>query len=294
MRRTTVNILSVASIKQLPLLHAQQRTFASHISVRNFFNATEADDADPSCHSTITFEHVQTVSQFCRKTMWQKLSPIFRYMKRNYARVEWLKRKRNPMGWLCAQPRPYAGLLKAFLHYNTTRQPLPDYFLILDDDSYYNMELFQRHFETRESSRETYHAGCLVRHPTWQVNFTFPNGGFGSIISAGALSNMLRSIRCPGSPGGTASAREEAAICRRLQENNVGELRYFENGMNLVELMYRYTSEEKYRDVHRWTQGFCMHSVSVRVPAVPVGVGCSWLILFADSCAAPCLALRIG
>ena len=42
-----VDILSVASISQLDLLNAQQKTFASHVSVRNFFNATEDDDADP-------------------------------------------------------------------------------------------------------------------------------------------------------------------------------------------------------------------------------------------------------
>ena len=54
----TVDVLSVASVARLPLLRAQRRTFASHASVRNFFNATEADDADPGCHAGITVEQV--------------------------------------------------------------------------------------------------------------------------------------------------------------------------------------------------------------------------------------------
>ena len=44
----TVDILSVGSITQLDLLKAQQETFASHITVRNFFNATEMNERIPT------------------------------------------------------------------------------------------------------------------------------------------------------------------------------------------------------------------------------------------------------
>jgi hypothetical protein len=43
----TVDILSVGSNLRLDYLQAQQNTFARHVSVRNFFNATEDTDADP-------------------------------------------------------------------------------------------------------------------------------------------------------------------------------------------------------------------------------------------------------
>ena len=140
--------------------------------------------------------------------------------------------------------------MKAFRHYRATGEALPDFFLIVDDDTYFNMELFRREHEWADASRATFHAGCLVRFPVWQVNFTFPFGGFGSILGRGALANLFRPIWCP----------QHTPACARLREDTARERQYFTNGMTLVELMYRYTSTEKYQDVARWTAGFCMHS----------------------------------
>lgn len=276
----TVDILSVSSINQLDLLHAQQSTIATHKSVRNFFNVTERDDADPNCHTDITFEHVESVSNFCRKQGKEK-PIIMRYLRRQYANVNWLRKKKNPMGWLCAQVRPYSGLRKAQLHYQRSGQELPNYLLIFDDDTYYNMEKFQMNFASLDSSIEKVYAGCLVRLPVHQINYTFPFGGFGSILSEGALVRLFRRHSCPGLGGfndtyskGHASFNEKesslaedssAAFCSRLKEDNVGELKYFTNGMSLVELMYKYSSTDKYRNVKNWARGsgFCMHSVRI-------------------------------
>mmetsp|Transcript_3864 Transcript_3864/g.6378 ORF Transcript_3864/g.6378 Transcript_3864/m.6378 type:complete len:415 (-) Transcript_3864:217-1461(-) len=272
----TVDILSVASVNQQYLLHAQQTTFATHKSVRNFFNATETDDADPFCHANITFQHVDSVSKFCRKRH-HGMSPVLRYLSGQYARTPWLGKKKNPTGWLCAQVRPYSGLMKVQLHYQRTGQELPDYLLIFDDDTYYNMEKFQMNFASFDSSIEKVYAGCLVRAPLHMVNFTFPFGGFGSILSKGALVRLFRRHQCPGLGGGNyiyindgsindkeslLTEDSSADFCSRLEQDNVGELKYFTNGMNLVELMYKYTNTEKYRDVNKWTRDshFCMHS----------------------------------
>ena len=154
-------------------------------------------------------------------------------------------------------------MFKAFHHYKQSNQPLPDYFIIMDDDTYYNMELFQRNFEKLNSSEPLVVAGCLVRHPIHMINFTFPFGGFGSILSKGALHNLFRPIHClknNDGNGGAFANPDDGAICKRLSENLVGELRYFENGMCLVELIYAYVSAEKYRDIDHWKTGFCMHS----------------------------------
>jgi hypothetical protein len=193
----TVDILSVGSINQLDLLHAQLNTIATHTSVRNFFNATELDDADPNCHTDITVEHVKRVSNYCRsRSQW--IGPIFRILRRNYGRYEWLQKKKNPTGWLCAQVRPYSGLMKAQLHYKRTGQELPDYFLIFDDDTYYNMELFQQNFASVNSLEQRVYSGCLVRLPIHTTNLTFPFGGFGSILSKGALIKLFGRNQCPG------------------------------------------------------------------------------------------------
>lgn len=137
----TVDILSVGSINQLELLDAQKRTFGAHESVRNFFNVTEIDDADPNCHVDMTIDHVRDVSNFCRRKRGKtRRGSIFNSMLGEYARFQWLEKKKNPMGWMCAQPRPYSGLMKVFNHFNMTGQSLPTYFVIMDDDTYYNME----------------------------------------------------------------------------------------------------------------------------------------------------------
>ena len=273
----SVDILSVGSINQLNLMHAQRDSLASHKSVRNFFNVTELDDADPTCHTDITIEHVEKVSKFCRRRT--AMSPISRYLRGQYANIRWLKKKKNPVGWLCAQVRPYSGLRKAQNHYRRTGEKLPEYFLIFDDDTYYNMELFQESFADADASVEKVIAGCLVRAPIHMTNFTFPFGGFGSILSKGALNRLFMRRHCPGMQSNTSSTdtedfggieeksltlTESLAFCHRLREDNLGELKYFTNGMSLVDLMYKYSSAEKFGEVDEWNSksgGFCMHSV---------------------------------
>lgn len=66
-------------------------------------------------------------------------------------------------------------------------------------------------------------------------------------MSKGALRKLFQSIRCHGLGEDSTHAttvtdvtpptEDEAALCRRLKEDNVGELKYFTSGMNLVELI---------------------------------------------------------
>jgi hypothetical protein len=252
-----VDILSVGSVSRLDLLDAQRRTMGSHATVRNFFNATELDDADdPDCSRVLTWEHVKKISHFCRRKRPEH--PVYRYMTRVlFAREQWLEKKANPAGWMCAQKRPYHGLAKVARHYASRRHAeagLPDWLIIADDDTYYNLELFHRTFRSRNASDLEVAVGCLVRQPVHTVNLTFPYGGFGSVLSGGSLAKLLRPIECP-----PASADGEAT-CDRLRDNIVGELEYFRNGMSLVDLIHAYVSAERYRDVDRWTAGYCMHS----------------------------------
>jgi hypothetical protein len=171
-----------------------------------------------------------------------------------YAKERWLKLKPNPAGWMCAIRRPYYGLAKAARHYARHRQEdLPDWLVLLDDDTYYNMELFHGIFRRRDAYDLEVSAGCLLHLPVHNVNFTFPWGGFGAVVSKGSLAKLLRPIECP-------SPDEDRAICDRLQEDVVGELRHFRSGMSLVDLLYAYVSAERYRDVDRWSTGFCMHA----------------------------------
>ena len=172
-----VDIISVASLERLDNLLLQRRTFGSHPSVRNFFNATEIDDYDPLCHTELTVDQVMKVSSFCRNRP-SNLSHTMKYLRGIYARRQWLEKKPNPVGWLCAIQRPYTGLKKALSHYLIKKEKLPDYLIILDDDSYYNMESFTMNYKGTNSTKPTVTAGCLVRQPGEHifVHFDLYNG----------------------------------------------------------------------------------------------------------------------
>jgi hypothetical protein len=64
----------------------------------------------------------------------------------------------------------------------------------VDDDSYWNIELFEQHFKPLESSEAHVVAGCMVRLPIHMNNFTFPFSGFGVVLSNGAMKNLFQNI----------------------------------------------------------------------------------------------------
>ena len=138
----TVDILSIGSQERPELLVAQQESFASHISVRNFYNATEADDSDPDCHKYLTPHDAYNISVFCKHRR-DDLHPLRYYMQNLFANVPWLKAKSNPVGWMCAQRRPLHGLYKVLSDYSHriatehnkdgAADVLPDFLILLDD-----------------------------------------------------------------------------------------------------------------------------------------------------------------
>mmetsp|Transcript_9844 Transcript_9844/g.15112 ORF Transcript_9844/g.15112 Transcript_9844/m.15112 type:complete len:434 (-) Transcript_9844:205-1506(-) len=265
----SVDILSVGSINRPDLLEFQERTLTAHSAVRNFFNATEVDDYDPSCYQKVTLEHVEKVSDFCRSRKgWTGRNLLGSGLRPYYGRIKWLAKKKNPAGWLCAQQRPYAGFYKAYMHYQKTKQSLPNFFIIVDDDSYYNMDAFQENHKHLDPSVPTFVAGCVVRLPIHIINFTFPFGGFGVVFSRGTLEYLFHPIICPyldignGTIPMVVNHDNGEAICSQLTKDIAGELKYFEQGMSLVELIYKYVNTPRYRDVDNWkrAQGFCMHS----------------------------------
>jgi hypothetical protein len=211
-----VDILSIGSEYALDLLKMQRSSFASHITVRNFVNAPEIDDIDRSCHSTLTKGDTYAIVKWCRQKKGGriKLEPnqyIMNFNANQYACPEWLAKKPNPVGWLCGQPRFILGLHKALQSYKRTGQDFPHQFIVKDADTYFDMEKFQTAFEPTNSSTPLATAGCLVRAPIHQINFTFPYGGFGTIFSRGALclGTMDGTDRLPSYQGSLCSSSSE-------------------------------------------------------------------------------------
>ena len=290
-----IDILSIGSQERPELLTAQKESWASHRSVRHFYNATEIDDADPECHQYLTPHDVYNISVFCKHRR-DDLHPLRYYLQNFFANVPWLKSKSNPVGWMCAQRRPLHGLYKVLTDYsirmssstsnekekaNNTRSTaadnvLPDYLILLDDDTYFNIEKFQQmlvsdqaalnakqyQYQHQHQRQQTVSsdlsprvfAGCLVRYPIHIQNFTFPFGGYGTIFNRASLERLLRPMHCP----------QDTEFCTQLEENIWGEKNLFQNGMTLIELMQAFVSNMPFRDKARglWkgTDGFCAHS----------------------------------
>ena len=176
----TIDIMSVGSRSREDYLISQHNTWASHPSVRYFFGLTEDDDADPLCHEHLTRETMERISGHClrrknRQAMWNH-SYLMQLQTNNFAHGKYLNSK-SP-GWLCGQKRPSHGIGKLSRFYRGNSRILPDFLLIVDDDTYINMDWFTQQYRGFNTSLPRADAGCLVINPAHMTNFSFPFGGF--------------------------------------------------------------------------------------------------------------------
>jgi len=243
-----VDILIVGTQLRPDLLQIQERIFATHGTVRNFFNVTEKDDADPFCHSNLTRREVLGISRFCRTQRYSTNNVVMNALRRYFAKSTYLEKKTNPAGWICAIPRPVYGMQKVMKHYRTTGQEFPSYLIMIDDDTYYDMDIFQQNFQNLDPLVPTVTAGCLY-HMAKRINFTYGYGGFGFIFSRGSLERLTRAIQCP----------RDTDICNRISDNFVGEKNVFQNGTSVLGVMLRLASDQSYRRYRKWTYGYCLH-----------------------------------
>jgi hypothetical protein len=198
-----MDIVSIGSKMRLDFQQAQAATFGRHRSVRYFFNITEANDADPTCSETLSSEDAYGIANHCRSRNYSKQQFLLGYLHNHYARAQWLAKKVNPAGWMCAQTRPSHGLHTAVTHYrrllqasaasqgkaSSWRTVLPDYLVVTDDDTYMNLELVTHYLSSSafaDDPQPRAIAGCMIRSPIHEINFTIPYGGFGMIFNQGA------------------------------------------------------------------------------------------------------------
>ena len=260
-----VDVLSISSVTRPEVNRAQRSTWASHSIVRNFHVVTEDDDPDPTCYSNLTVADVYAQSSHCRsKSKLSKVNFLTQFAKTMFARRQWLQKKANPVGWACAQRRVAAGLAKLGRSYRKNKTViLPDYLVLVDDDTYINMNRFEGHLtnaslstvgEVREygtdSSAKVY-AGCVVvAAPGQLISFTFPFGGWGTFFSKGAIQRLITPLFCNQTQ--QRDSFEEHA-CRRLHAGDdlLSESRYFKDGMSVSDLMGAQASKPG---------SYCLHS----------------------------------
>ena len=184
-----VDILSIGTRVRPDQIEAQRQSMAKHVSVRHFVVTTEDDDWDQGCHNNnMTYEEdIKAIVRFCRfKKVYRNQNSFRRHLKGAYANARFLGKKANPVGWMCAIPRPFVAL---YNHLKQCKDDLPDYLVILDDDSYYEMEGLLQYLDKMDYTpdKPLALAGCRVRAPFHIVNFTFPFGGFGLVQSKGEM-----------------------------------------------------------------------------------------------------------
>jgi len=203
-------------------------------------------------------------------------------------------KRSKPAGWLCAQRRHSIALAKVTRLYrangassssNSGDYDLPDYLFIGDDDSYVNLDHLSemlihqpQRLERVEGISSQEHsiipthdtpvvwAGCRVRWPINQVNFTFAYGGFGYFFSKSSLRRLVQPLHCNVTTTTTAQKGIEINndddplitsyvkhACDRLTEPGnalIGEDKFFTSGMSLMDVWVAMTEMNP----------FCMHA----------------------------------
>jgi AraC-like DNA-binding protein len=259
-----VDILSIGSTKRPEHQKTQSETFGTHRAIRNFFVATELVDSDPDCSSHLTLPDAFHISHFCRtQKVWDNATAQWHMssLQPHYIDKDRLSKNPSPAGWLCAQARPVHALFRLQQYFEQTpSQSYPHYLIIMDDDTIYDMEKFVTHFSAAQFSAEaTAVAGCRIKIARL---LTFPYGGFGLILSRGALAELLIPVDC--SSGGNRHHHhhhQRPALCERLAQNRIGEFAVFENRtISLVQGMNDYAAQSPFREYANWTTGYCLHS----------------------------------
>lgn len=265
----TVDIMSGGSKNNIQMLTTQANTMGSHSSVRFFFAGTEDDDADPTCSTRLTKAQMINISNFCRKFLPSKYpaekeeNKLIRYMLKSFAHGEYLADK--PPGWMCANSRVGVGYSRIGRMYKAMvasggPEVLPEYVILLDDDGYYNMDWFLRFAQETDPSIPAAYAGCLIESPHHIVNFSFPFGGFGTVLSRGTILNLIRPLHCRGGGLGMDGFLNHA--CAQIQRNMFGEQESFLEGMSVSDLMGAHAMRANFADLEKFKEAkypFCLH-----------------------------------
>ena len=265
-----IDMISIGSNTRPDYLVAQEETFGSHPSVRNFYAITEHNDTEADCNEVVNMNKLMYITRMkCRPKARRDVGinqthhpVLFTVSHEFFGFNRLVKEKKNPVGWLCAQKRPMDGLYKVLSRYSYDSPELPDYVLMMDDDTWFNMDKLLPVLKSKladPNSIPAVVAGCLIslHYPNiGDTRMQYPWGGFGTIINRATIVNMLRPIEC---------TSRDKDLCDWIAQDRLMEYQVFQQDttMSLLELMYRYTFYQPYADVENWKEvGYCFHSDS--------------------------------
>ena len=280
----SIDIISIGTIKRPEWQIAQQQTFVSHYTVRNFYRINEGNDTDRTCPTDLTQSQFNRIHLFCtrRDEQQSRVTILFGKDRMNFKPI-------NATGWLCAQKRPIDGLYKTLQPYILLQQELqlqlqqrhrngisqlpptsigrslPKYLIMIDDDTYLNMTFMIDILSKQYSYQQPYLlTGCLLRFNKYNM-YRFPFGGYATIMTQKVIVNLIRPIYCTlrnMQRHGLTNDVFNQKVCSRLQQNLIGEQSYFHDGMSVLDLMYTFSSSLLFTKIDEWNNGtgFCFHS----------------------------------
>lgn len=272
-----LDALTIGTQNNLELLEAQQQTWASSKSIRHFFAATELDDADATCYTTLNKRTIWSIIDLCRteqpyakpkslisqyKGFGQYLITLEEFLNTTEGQAH--NRGGNyshNAGWMCAIQRMSVAMERLGRFYRREQEvdsmALPDFLMIQDDDTYYNMIKIQEFLKHKDPSIPRAEAPCLIQHHSLKSNFSFPWGGYGFFLSKGAIANLIRPIYCT-SAGTMDEFRRN--VCARLEEDLIGERHFFINGMSISDLMGAHVRNNLFTQFSRTNWSYCLQA----------------------------------
>ncbi len=299
----TIDILIVGSKNSTEQAQTQRDTWASHEAVRHFFLSTEDDHTtDPMCSENLnSIDKVARHSRVCRsRRYWERenaLNPLTRYFKLQYAQTRWLAKKKNPIGWLCAQRRFATSFTSVAQMYAETHS-FPDYFIIADDDTYVNIDkivqmLIEEPSHDLEAKKKNKTitmttiypssetplvlAGCRVRSPESMVNLTFSFGGYGTFFSKGSLQRLVQPLHC--NDTNALTTEFERGVCKKLLNKSnheypvsatIAEEGFYERGDSVNDVFYKYSRNIPHFCLHSdWFLGYLTNFYNISQHTVP-------------------------
>jgi len=292
----SIDVLIIGSKKSIDQVRVQRETWGSHTAVRHFVLSTEDDDVDPYCQELFTGKRKEewndavNHTRYCREgSFWDDIRtrPELKehYQSKHYNLMN-LRNYPSPTGWICAQRRFMTSLTSFFELYadKESKNSLPDYFILADDDTYVNIDHIIEHFIIEPARRRdagenietlavppfenpVVTAGCRLDYEIART--TWPYGGFGMFFSRGSLETMIQPIQCSTRstktfnfiwPSSNKQPFNEIRTCEKLvnktkynypMNQTIGEELFFEIGDSLNRVMHKYT---------RGVKNFCLHS----------------------------------
>ena len=190
----TIDALSIGTNYNTKQMIGQLNSWGSHQSIRYMFGSTENDDHDVLCHKNLTKDAMYILSLYCTQESHGGKNSRLKQIRSQYPSFKWLESENKTPGWMCAQSRFARSIGKVGRFYRKKGlNALPDYFLIQDDDTFYDMPNLIQNLKERNADPHTpfVTGGCVVSWPKRMINFSFP---YGKLFPSLRLQNVGRLI----------------------------------------------------------------------------------------------------